>query len=295
VEPRFVLAGSTLNRAKSLGLQSCSADYVALVGMLVVVVPVTAGLFPDLSAAAVPSTLLVTASYWLFGTRLRDDRLLVFHAIGFGLLAGYANAVGTLHLHLWLSGKFEDLPLAGLASLLFGFIGCLHGVVYGLALLPPLWLARRSLRFHSAEAVDRVLLGVGAWGLATLGIAAGLVRHVAADLSFDDLTPSDTPPVTTALWTLATLACLLMLAFGVERLRQRRAWLARVRKGKVPGWVVVSSEQFGEQLDELPAFCPRLFGRGAASDRDVELVLAEGVARKGAYRSEGLTPRFRLV
>ena len=297
MESSFVVAGSFLDRAKSLGVRWCTAERAALVGMLLVVPPVTARLFPALASVVVPSTLLVTVGYWLWLKSIRSDTLLVLHALWIGALAGYMNTVGSLHLHLWVSGKFEDLPTAGFAGLLLGFVGCLHGVSYGLVLLPPVWMARCSRRFHSAEAFDRVLASTGLWGVITLACLDPILDHFALDHALGGISLYSNWPTLppSALWILAVAGCLLMLAFGLERLRQRRAWLARVRRGKVPGWLVVSSEHFGEDLDELPLFCPRLFGRAASSGLAAGLVLAEGAASKGAYRSEGLTPRFRIA
>jgi len=294
VESSFVAAGSFLDRAKSLGVRWCTAERAALAGMLIVVVPITARLFPALAHVVVPSTLLVTVGYWLWLKSIRSDALLVLHAIWIGALAGYMNTIGSLHLHLWLSGKFEELPTAGPATLLLGFVGCLHGVSYGLVLLPPVWMARRSRRFHSAEAFDRVLASTGLWGLITLACLDPIVDDLAMDHALGGMSSYSILPTVpvSELGILAVAGCLLMLVFGMQRLRQRRAWLARVRRGNVPGWLVVSSEQFSEDLDELPVFCPRLFGRAVTSG---ELVLAEGASSRGAYRSEGLTPRFRIV
>lgn len=283
---------SLLSGVKSLGRSWCSAERIALVGMLLVVLPVTTRLFPVLAPVVVPSTLLVTVGYWLWAQSLRGESVLVLYAIFVGAAAGYMNTIGSFHLYLWVSGDFHELPTAGLYTLLLGFFGCVHGVAYGLALLPPLWLSHRSRRFHGAEAIDRVLAGTGLWGLITLGVLDQIVDDLAiANTSLVSPFDSLTLP-TTELWILAVAGCLLMLAFGAERLRRRRAWLARVLEGEVPGWLVVSSEQFSGGLDELPVFCPRLFGRAVPSG---ELVLAEGAASKGAYRSEGLTARFRLV
>ena len=291
----FVPSGSLFHRLKSLGLWWCTAERATLAGMLLVVLPVTTRLFPVLAPAVVPSTLLVTVGYWLWAQRLRSEPLLVLYAIFVGAAAGCMNAVGSLHLYLWVSGKFEELPIAALASLPFGVVGCLYGVPYGLALFPPLWVVRRSRRFHAAEAMDRVLASTGLWGLITLGVADQLVDDLALNPGalggpFDSLML----PMT-ELWILAALGCLLMFAIGVARLRQRRAWLARVAEGNVPGWLVVSSEQFKGELDELPVFCPQLFGQAVSSGLAAGLVLAEGAASKGAYRSERLTPRFRLA
>lgn len=294
MESSFVVAGNFRDRAKSLGVRWCTAERAALASMLLVVLPVTARLFPMLASVVVPSTLLVTVGYWLWLKSIRSDTLLVLHAIWIGALGGYMNTVGSLHLHIWLSGRLQDLPTAGFAALLMGFVGCLHGVSYGLVLLPPVWIARCSRRFHAAEAFDRVLASTGLWGAITLACLDPIVDQFALNHSLGGISLYSNwlfLPVS-ELWLLAVAGCVLLLAFGLARLHRRRAWLARVRHGNVPGWLVVSSEQFSQDIDELPLFCPQLFGRAASA---TELVLAEGAASKGAYRSEGLTPRFRIV
>lgn len=267
-------------------VRSASAERVALLGMLLVVLPITISIFPAVAHAVVPPTLLVVVGYWWVGKALRGDAALVPYALLGGALAGCLNASASLHLHLWPSARFEALAVSGLYSALLGFFGCVHGVAYGLMLLPPLWLARRSRRFHPAEGTDRALAGTGLWGLAALAIAALLADHVAIGSRLDL-----TRGALGTLWMTAALVCLLMLVLGVERLRERRSWLARVRAGKVAGWQVIASERFGRELDELPVFCPRLLGREPAA----RFVLAEGEAGRGAYRSEGLIPRFRVV
>lgn len=280
------LHGSILGRAKAVSVRWASAERVALAGMLLVVLPLTVALFPTAARAVVPPTLLVAVGYWLVGKSLRDNSALVPYAIFGGALAGYMNTSASLHLHLWLSGQYQALSMAGLYCLILGFFGCFHGVGYGLVLLPPLWLARRSRRFHPAEALDRVLAGTGVWGLVTLAVSAPLADHVAIQLTLDSTRAEPTPP-----WGVAAVGCLLMVTLGVERLRERRTWLARVRQGKVPGWLVVSPAQFGDSLDELPVFCPRLLG----GKRRERLVLAECGTSKGAYRSGALIPRFRVA
>lgn len=272
--------------AKAAGVRWASAERVALAGMLLVVVPITVGLFPTTARAVLPPTLLVAFGYWRVGKTLRSDAALVPYAIFGGAIAGYLNTSGAMQLFLWLSGQFAALSVSGVYGLIIGFFGCFHGVGYGLALLPPLWMARRSRRFHAAEATDRVLAGTGLWGLVTLAIVAPLADHLAIQLAFDWARVDPKP-----LWGLAAICCALMLVLGVERLRERRAWLARVRQGKVPGWLVVSPEQIGAGFDQLPLFCPRLFGR----QRGPSLVLAECATAKGTYRSEGPIPRFRVA
>lgn len=285
VEARFVVQRNILGAAKAASARWASAERVALAGMLLVVVPVTVALFPYAARAVLPPTLLAAIGYWLVGKTLRSDSAVVPYAMLGGAIAGYLNTSGSMHLLLWLSGQVRAVSTAGLYCLFFGFFGCLYGVGYGLVLLPPLWMARRSRRFHAAEATDRVLAGTGLWGLVTPALAAPLADRIAIRLTFDWARVEPTP-----FWGGAAVGCALMLVLGVERLRERRTWLARVRQGKVPGWLVVPPEQFGTGLDELPVFCPRLFGR----ERDARLVLAECGTGKGTYRSEGPMPRFRV-
>jgi hypothetical protein len=254
--------------------------------MLLVVVPVTVALFPTAARAVLPPTLLATVGFWLVGKVPRDDSGVVPYAIFGGAIAGYLNTSGAMHLFLWLTGQLEALSFAGLYCLVLGFFGCFYGVGYGLILLPPLWLVQRSRGWHAAEATDRVLAGTGLWGLVTLAVVVPLAEHAAIRLTFDWARVEPTP-----LWGLAAVAYMLMLVLGVERLRKRRAWLARVRHGKVPGWRVVPPEQFGAAVDALPLFCPRLLGR----EREAKQVLAECRTPKGTYRSEEPIPRFRVA
>lgn len=78
------------------------------------------------------------------------------------------------------------------------------------------------------------------------------------------------------MWGMAAVGCLTMFVLGVERLRERRTWLARVRQGKVPGWLVLSPDQVGESTGELPVFCARLFGKR----RESMVLAACGVSKR---------------
>lgn len=254
--------------------------------MLFVAVPVTADLFPSLALAVLPTTLLAVVGFWLWTRRVSSAGLVPCAIFGGGLV-GYLNCGLAMHVCMVLHGDFDSLGLGWLFSLFGGVLGAVYGVVYGLAFLPMLAIARRLRGLHGAEAFDRTLVATGLWGLVMLASAAPVARRLAFDKGFD---PPLFLPFSDSLWVLASVSLLTMLVVGVERLHARRRWLQRVREGRVPGWCVSSPEQFNAALDELPEFCPRLLGRA----RPANLVLAQGEASAGMYRSETPVPRFRV-
>jgi hypothetical protein len=264
-----------------------SAERIVLGGMLLVSVPITAGLFPSVALAVVPTTVLAVVGFWLWSKRVSSSGVVPCAIFGGGLV-GFLNCGLGLHVSLVLSGQFDALSMAWFFSLFGGIVGAMYGVVYGLIYLPLLLIARRLRALHPSEAFDRTLVSTGLWGLVMLAGALPVADRLAFDYS---LNPALVLPFPPSFWVPATVGLLLMLVVGVERLRARRRWLQRVREGQVPGWFVSSPEQFHIELDELPEFCPRLLGRS----RPGNLVLAEGETHAGTYRSETPVPRFRVA
>jgi len=201
---------------------------------------------------------------------------------------GYLNCGLALHVCLVLHGDFEALSMGWLVSLFGGVFGAMYGLAYGLVFLPLLLLARSLRGLQAAEAFDRTLVSTGLWGLVILASLTPVVDRLAIDQIFE--LPLSLP-LPNSPWVLASVSLLAMLVVGVERLCARRRWLERVRQGQVPGWFVSSPEQFDTDLEELPEFCPRLLGRA----RPANLVLAEGEAQAGTYRSGPALPRFRVA
>ena len=264
-----------------------SIERIVLGGMLLVAVPVTAGLFPNLALAVVPTTSVAVVAFWLWSRRVSSAGLVPYSIFGGGLV-GYLNCALAMHVSAVVEGDVQTLKMLWLISLVAGFLGAVYGVVYGLAFLPLLLIERGVRALQGAEARDRVLVGAGLWGLSILASAAQVVDVLAIDRP-NELAMS--LPFPTSLWVLCCVGLLTLLVVGVERLRARRRWLERVRQGQVPGWLVSSPEQFNADLDELPEFCPRLLGR----TRPANLVLAEGETHAGTYRSETPVPRFRVA
>ena len=280
------LGSILLEGAKTEALSWTSADRIVLGGMLLVAVPVTAGLFPSLALALVPTTSLAVVCLWLWSRRVSSPGLVPCSLFGGGLV-GYLNCVLAMLLCLVLQGDFATLIVGCLVSLFVGIFGAIYGLAYGLAFLPLLLVARSLRGLQRAEAFDRTLVGTGLWGLVLLASAAPVVDRLALDQIFELSLPL---PFPNAPWVLACVSLLTLLVVGVERLRARRRWLQRVRQGQVPGWFVTAPEQFDTQLEELPEFCPRVLGRA----RPAKLVLAEGETHVGTYRTGPPVPRFRV-
>lgn len=271
-----------------------SAAGVVLVAMLLVAVPVTTALFRELAPIVVPFTLLSVVAFWLFAGRVRSAPGLVIYAAMGGALVGWVNCAVCVQAALWLEGDWGAMLVGAIMSIFVGFVGGFYGVAYGLAFAPLLLLSRRVARLRPVEGIDRSLLGAGLWGVAAVALSRPIAK--AAALGHVGLRGESVYALTEAiqrnLWLAATLGCVAMLAVGAVRLVQRRRWLARVRAGEVPGWLVCPSERFDPTaIVALPEFTAP-FWRGKVSSDEV---LVEEQQRPGAYRSHSAVPRFRVA
>jgi hypothetical protein len=137
-----------------------------------------------------------------------------------GVGAGLVNSGIALFL-VTLAKDGSVQPLLIPMGMLFGcFYGGPLGLAYGLALAVIVVPALGAKVEPSFDAFDRVLLWSGLWALAVGGVC------VAVD---GGARPLD--------WVVAAAGASAVVCAAV-RLVVRRAWLARVRAGKVDGWRV---------------------------------------------------------
>lgn len=173
-----------------------------------------------------------------------------------GFLAGWFNSV--LCFIAWgsFSPRFGENMLQAVAMspfvAIFGVaIGGPIGFAFGFALLIPALLVNRLRRRPGAEAADGCLVGAGSWALAVTGGLATLVL-LGPELGLSDTAETLTVSLCGVTGTLA----LGIVVLASRRLWQRRAWLARVRAGLVPDWVVVPFDTW--RAEELEGIEPLL-------------------------------------
>jgi hypothetical protein len=174
-----------------------------------------------------------------------------------GYLAGWLNSV--LCFIAWGSfsaplehGVLQVVAMSPFVAIVGFVIGGPIGFGYGCVLLIPTLLAHRLQQRSSPEATDRCLAGAGLWAAAVaFGLAALVLRaEPAAALSL-----SARVLALVACLAVGALASMLTILTG-RRLWHRRAWLARVRAGLVPDWVVVPRDTW--RPEELQGVEPLL-------------------------------------
>lgn len=126
-------------------------------------------------------------------------------------------------------------------------------------------------------------MGSGSWGLLVLTAAFALWFPY-----------PDAPAAMRHAEFVAAVAALgvhaLMFMVGVTRSTRRYWWLARVVRGKVPGWLVCERVQFsGTDLESLDVFCRPWFARTPAQGRRVLARGTQGGAKQ-AYRGYSPIP-----
>jgi hypothetical protein len=217
--------------------------------------------------------------------RARTQAVLL--CLGFTVAAAVLNSP----ISFVVVGLFDDhYRTPGLADL---FGGALLALVVGLCLTIPLGVAfslpfmvlvgatHRSSRDSSPEGVDRTLRTCGIWltvvGAGCAAAASGLSSTLGSG-------PGVSQGLVYASVGLATLGAIAaVVAHGL--IAARRAWVARVRAGLVPGWALVSADEVMAELEHLPTLLA-----SSTAPRDVLVRRGPG-AGPGAYRrGEGLDP-----
>jgi len=150
----------------------CTPAGLTLASLLLVTLPVTAGLSFMFAPVVLPSTALVAYAFWHLGRRVTKPGAMVVYCFCAGTFAGVING--------WLTVSFWSLFLGDLSQSIRSFdiatlVGAAVGLVYGTAYLLPMLvqLSARSLR--RTEAVDRCLVSFGLWGTLVL---CGASRHL---------------------------------------------------------------------------------------------------------------------
>lgn len=256
-----------------------TATGVALTSLIAVTVSVSAGVAFVIAPVIVPCTALVAYGFWHAGrriTRLRD--MLLYCLVG-GALTGAVNAWLTLGVWSMFGGGYFLRNIQPDALKLAGVIGAVAGIAYGCAYLLPMLSRLRARALLRSEGVDRSLVSYGIWGVIVLPLGFTLiVGH-----------PEATNDVLVPILATSFVLHLSMLLLGTVRWARRRAWLARVLKGKVPGWLVCDSQRFhAAELEALQIFSCPLFARPSPNQLRV-LAWGDG---SDAYRTTPLTPKY---
>jgi len=233
------------------------------------------------------STTLVTYTFWRKGRGVSDLRAALSYCLSAGVLAGIANVwLCIVLMTLASSGElvsFLDPALAGMLTLL----AAVAGVAFGVACLLPMLTRLSARELRPAEGIDRCLIGFGFWGTLVLGsVLAAWSPHAK---------PHAGPHHPMAVAAVATLgAHALMFLVGLGRSARRQWWLARVRQGKVPGWLACDRERFvpGE-LEGLEMFCEPWLGREHAGGPRV-LALGTATRASDVYRECPPVPKFLI-
>jgi len=261
-----------------------SVEGVTLTSLLAVTASVTAGVTFFLAPVVVPCTAIVAYGFWRMGRRITQPASMVLYCVGGGAVAGAANVCLMLVASSLFPGG-EFLWRLGVQLLGLALLGAAVGVAYGFAYVLPILtqLSARSLR--RPEGVDRCLVRYGLWGVIVLGLGFSLlVVFPGAEEAMHDV-----------VFVIAGASFVLhawMLLIGTLRWARRRAWLARVSRGMVPGWLVCDPQRFdAAELEGLQVFSNPLFTRPPAKRRRV-LAWGDGT---DAYRSTPLTPKYLVV
>ena len=282
-------AGDTRRMGSDMLDRVCTPERVTLVSLLVVTLTVTAGLSYIYFPLILPGTALVAVGFWHFGRRITRAGALVKYCFAAGPVAGILN--GWISIVMMLLFNRGDMAM-NLDSSAFGLVtvaGAGLGIAYGAAYLVPMLDQLHARFLRRTEGVDRCLVVCGLWGA-----FVPLASLSAAQTHLGTLGPSD--GVLAAAFVGAGLH-IAMFTLGTLRWARRRLWLARVVRGKVPGWQVCEQQHFQpEQLEKLERFCQPLFtGRPNGESR----VLARGAATASAagetYRSVPIAPKFLIV
>lgn len=266
----------------------CTPEGLTLLSLLSVTVPITLALSFMFAPVVLPSTVLIAYAFWHFGRRVTKPGAMVAYCFAAGALAGVVNGWSTVIFWALFSGDQLFAHLGNTIGLV-SFLGAGIGLAYGTAYLLPMLIQTSTRALRRAEAIDRCLIGYGVWGMLVLflGLGATIHSHAGGLDSALDLA------VFLALGSLALHAS--MFGLGVLRSSRRKWWLARVKQGKVPGWLVCEQERFhSAELAGLEVFCRPLFLPPYSDDLQV-LARGELAETRDAYRTIPIAPRFLVV
>ena len=260
---------------------------VTLASLLAVTLPITAAMSFMLVPVVLPTTALVAYAFWHQGRRVRTLGGMVVYCFAAGALAGALNSCLTMLLWgLCVGGSLSRHVGAafGSATVIGVCVGIAHGTVYLLPML--VQLSARSLR--RTEGVDRCLISHGSWGMLVLAVG------IAAPFTVVDALENSLVLVLVVAFASGGLHAAMFLV-GTLGWARRRAWLARVVRGQVPGWLVCEQHQFTPaELEGLEVFCKPLFGPASASNYRV-LARCGKIAAREAYRTAPITAEFLIV
>jgi hypothetical protein len=274
--------------ASEIDASICTPEGLTLTSLLLVTVPVTAGLSIMFAPVVLPTTVLVAYAFWHFGRRITQVGPMIVYCFAIGGLAGAVNSwLSLLVWGLFYGGAFVryiDGDAIGLATL----FGAGVGLAYGTGYLLPMLIQVATRRLRRTEAIDRCLIGYGAWGVSVL--VASIC--VASDYEGATGKPIDLA-VAVALASISVHAALF--AIGILRWARRRSWLSRVEQGKVPGWLVCEQHRFHQaQLEGLEVFCKPLF-RTTHADRFKVLARSSATRTSEAYRTVPVAAKYLVV
>lgn len=257
---------------------------LTLASLLAVTLPVTAALSFMLIPMVLPTTALVLYAFWHQGRHVTRVGEMIVYCFVAGALAGTVNSWLTMLLWGLFVGGSPFRQAGASLTLIGACVGIAHGTAYLLPML--VQLSARSLR--RAEGVDRCFICHGAWGVLVLGLG------VAAACMAGGARENSVVLVFVVACAIAGLHA-AMFVIGILRSARRRAWLARVVRRKVPGWLVCERHQFTPaEIKGLEVFCKPLFAPANASDYRV-LARRGKTSGRGAYRTAPLTAKFLIV
>jgi len=261
---------------------------LTLMSLLLVTLPVTAGFSFMFAPVLLPSTALVAYAFWHLGRRVSQPGAMIAYCFAAGTFAGVLNSWVTLMFWgMFFDGnvfRYLDPETFGVGTLLGAAVGLAYGTAYLLPML--VQLSARALR--RTEAVDRCLMCFGVWGM--------LVLSLGLAFAYAYQHPIESTLEVVFVITLASAgAHASMFVFGLIRWARRKSWLARVARGKVPGWRIYEQQRFQRaELERLEVFCSPLRSSEAL---DGFRVLARSTlsGAPDAYRATPLTPKFLVA
>ncbi len=263
----------------------CTPERLTLVSLLLVTVPVTAGLSFLFAPVVLPTTALVAYAFWHLGRPITQLGPMIVYCFAGGALAGVVNAWLTLLLWGLFGAKWLFGDISAGASSVATLLGAGVGLAYGTAYLLPMLIQISTRSLRRTEAIDRCLAGFGLWGLLVLLVGIRFAQAYLGDV--------DEPVFVVALASAGVHAS--MFVAGILRWARRRSWLSRVEKGKVPGWLVCEQQRFhAAQLEGLEVFCKPLLERTRQNHLRV-LARGQATATSEAYRKLPIAPKYLIV
>lgn len=270
--------GAPTERLKS----GITGQHVTLASLLILSVPLTICWSTVIAVLVVPVTLLTTLGFWHISRRVVEARQLVRYCILGGATAGAIDAILCYSFVTFVShGPWVRVAVGFPSALL---VGVLFGAGYGLVFLPPLLVQSSARGLRRSAAIDRCLVGCGAWSWAVAQIGLELPAAYQTRLSLEVL------GVVHAAWGALAMVASLMLLVGVVPCVGRWYWLERVERGKVAGWSLVRGDDYRPGvLAGLPVFSKPLIPRIRSARVLVKVRTGD------TYRGELSEPRYLVL